>query len=92
MKKIILSLLLVLVAVVLVGCGKDDSKVIKVGASSTPHAEVLEQIKEELKAKGYTLEIKVYDDYILPNKALTDKEIDANYFQHVPYLNSYNNH
>ena len=90
MKKFILSLLLVVLAFVFVGCKKDDSKVIKVGASSTPHAEILEQVKEELKAKGYTLEITVYDDYILPNKALTDKAIDANYFQHVPYLNSYN--
>ena len=90
MKKIILSLLLVVVALVAFGCGKDDSKVIKVGASSTPHAEILEQVKDELKKKGYTLEVVVYDDYILPNKALSDKTIDANYFQHVPYLNSYN--
>ena len=90
MKKIILSLLLVVVALSLFGCGKDDSKVIKVGASSTPHAEILEIVKEELEKKGYTLEIKVYDDYILPNKALSEKELDANYFQHVPYLNSYN--
>ena len=90
MKKLIFSLLILLVAFVLVGCKSDDSKVIKVGASSTPHAEILEQVKEALKEKGYTLEIVVYDDYILPNKALTDKTIDANYFQHVPYLNSYN--
>ena len=90
MKKIILSLLLLVVAIATFGCGKDDSKVIKVGASSTPHAEILEQVKEALKEKGYTLEVVVYDDYILPNKALTDKTIDANYFQHIPYLNSYN--
>ena len=90
MKKIILSLLVLVLAFVLVGCKKDDSKVIRVGASSTPHAEILEFIKDDLKKAGYTLEIKVYDDYILPNKALTDKDIDANYFQHVPYLDSYN--
>ena len=90
MKKLLFSLLLVLVAVFGFACGKDDSKVIKVGASSTPHAEVLEQVKSALKEKGYTLEVVVYDDYILPNKALTDGTIDANYFQHVPYLNSYN--
>ncbi len=90
MKKLLFSLLLVLVAVFGFACGKDDSKVIKVGASSTPHAEVLEQVKDALKEKGFTLEVVVYDDYILPNKALTDGTIDANYFQHVPYLNSYN--
>lgn len=65
-------------------------KVITVGASSTPHAEILEQAKAALAAEGYTLKIVVYDDYVLPNKALADGEIDANYFQHTPYLNSYN--
>ena len=65
-------------------------KTIVVGATSTPHGEVLEHVKDALKAKGYTLEIKIYDDYVLPNKALSDKELDANYFQHTPYLNSYN--
>ncbi len=67
-----------------------DDKTIFVGASSTPHAEILEQVKEDLAEKGYTLEIKVFDDYVLPNKALNDGEIDANYFQHTPYLNSFN--
>ncbi len=64
--------------------------VITVGASSTPHAEILEQVKEALAAEGYQLEIKVFDDYILPNQALSDGDLDANYFQHSPYLNSYN--
>ena len=90
MKKLLFSLLLVFVLSLSFACNKNDEKVIKVGASSTPHAEILEVVKEELKEKGYTLEITVYDDYILPNKALSDKTIDANYFQHVPYLNSYN--
>ena len=67
-----------------------SDKVITVGASSTPHAEILEQAKTALAAEGYTLKIVVYDDYVLPNKALADGEIDANYFQHTPYLNSYN--
>lgn len=65
-------------------------KVITVGASSTPHAEILEQAKAALADEGYTLKIVVYDDYVLPNKALADGELDANYFQHTPYLNSYN--
>ena len=63
---------------------------LKVGASSTPHAEILEQVKDTLAAEGYELKVVVYDDYILPNKALADGELDANYFQHTPYLNSYN--
>lgn len=67
-----------------------ENKTIVVGATSTPHGEILEQVKAELEKKGYTLEIKIYDDYVLPNKALTDGELDANYFQHTPYLNSYN--
>ena len=61
-----------------------------VGASSTPHAEILEQVKDVLAAEGYDLQIVVYDDYVLPNTALEDGEIDANYFQHTPYLNSFN--
>lgn len=64
--------------------------VIKVGASSTPHAEILETVKDALAEQGYDLQIKIYDDYVLPNKALSDGEIDANYFQHTPYLNNYN--
>lgn len=63
---------------------------ITVGASSTPHAEILEQAKAALAEEGYELKIVVYDDYVLPNKALADGELDANYFQHTPYLNSYN--
>ena len=61
-----------------------------VGASSTPHAEILEQVKEALAAEGYALDIVVYDDYVLPNQALADGTLDANYFQHSPYLDSYN--
>ncbi len=68
----------------------DDDKTIVVGASSTPHAEILEQVKDVLAEQGYTLEIRVFDDYVLPNKALSDGELDANYFQHTPYLDSYN--
>ena len=63
---------------------------ITVGASSTPHAEILEQIKPLLAEEGYDLKIVVFDDYVLPNTALEDGELDANYFQHTPYLNSFN--
>ena len=61
-----------------------------VGASATPHAEILEQVKGTLAAEGYDLQIKIFDDYVLPNTALADGELDANYFQHTPYLNSFN--
>ena len=61
-----------------------------VGASSTPHGELLEIVQDELAAQGITLKIVVYDDYVLPNTALQDGTLDANYFQHTPYLNSFN--
>lgn len=67
-----------------------EDKVIKVGATSTPHGEILEYVKDALSEQGYELKITIYDDYVLPNKALSDGELDANYFQHTPYLNSYN--
>lgn len=89
---VILALTLVLGAALFTGCGskKTDDKTITVGASSTPHAEILEQVKDALKEKGYELKVVVYDDYVTPNNALKDAEIDANYFQHKPYLDSYN--
>ncbi|MDR0514379.1 MAG: hypothetical protein LBG81_04360 [Coriobacteriaceae bacterium] len=65
-------------------------KVIKVGASPAPHAEILEFAKPLLAAKGYTLQIIEYSDYIQPNVALSEGELDANYFQHLPYLEDYN--
>ncbi len=61
-----------------------------VGASSTPHAEILEQVKDALAEAGYELDVKIYDDYVLPNTALDDGSLDANYFQHTPYLVSFN--
>lgn len=91
-KTLSLLLALTLTGSVLTGCGSksSDDKTITVGASSTPHAEILEQTKAALEEQGYTLNIVVYDDYVLPNQALTDGEIDANYFQHEPYLNNFN--
>ena len=63
---------------------------LKIGASSTPHAELLEIVKPALAAQGIDLDIVIYDDYVLPNTALQDGTLDANYFQHRPYLNSFN--
>ena len=67
-----------------------DLETITVGASSTPHAEILEQVKDTLAEEVYDLKIVVYDDYVLPNRALADGSLDANYFQHTPYLDSFN--
>ena len=68
----------------------DELTPLKVGASSTPHAEILELVKDRLAEEGYDLQIVIYDDYILPNTGLEDGDLDANYFQHTPYLNSFN--
>jgi D-methionine transport system substrate-binding protein len=95
MKKIISILTTIFViAAVLTGCGAkkttDNSKVIKIGATSNPHAIILEKIKPVLEKEGYTLEITVFDDYALLNPALANGELDANFFQHIPYLDEYN--
>ena len=77
----------------LAGCGKStsaDDKVIKVAASATPHAEILEQAKPLLEAKGYDLQVTVFDDYVQPNNVVEGGDFDANYFQHIPYLESFN--
>lgn len=79
-----------LLTVGLTGCGGKDANTIVVAASSTPHAEILENVKDTLAEKGYTLQVKVYDDYVLPNIATEEGDVDANYFQHTPYLNSFN--
>ena len=91
MKKTLSIVLALVLALACLGTAAfADDNTIVVGASSTPHAEILEVVKEALAEEGYTLEIVVYDDYVLPNQALYDGELDANYFQHTPYLNSYN--
>lgn len=64
--------------------------VLKVGASPSPHAEILESVKEALAAEGIDLQIEEFTDYVLPNKALADGDLDANYFQHEPYLLDFN--
>ena len=75
------------------GDGGDDSadKTIWVAASPTPHAEILNSIADALAEEGWTLEVVEFDDYVQPNVATTDGDVDANYFQHVPYLDQYNN-
>ena len=67
-----------------------DGKVITVGATPAPHAEILEVAKEVLAEEGYTLDIVEFDDYIMPNDAVEEGELDANYFQHITYMNQFN--
>lgn len=98
MKKFLTGILLAVLVLALAACGsKDDKdgnasgsdedlKVIKVGASNVPHAEILEEAKPLLKEKGYDLEIEPYQDYVLPNQDLDSGDLDANYFQHIPYM------
>ena len=68
----------------------DDDKTITVAASETPHSEILEQAKPILEKEGYDLEVTVFDDYVQPNEVVESGDFDANYFQHIPYLNSFN--
>ena len=90
-KAIALILVLVLALTAFTACSKADSKTIKVGASVTPHAEILKIAQEILAEDGYTLEITEFNDYVIPNTATEEGEIDANYFQHQPYLTDFNN-
>ena len=69
---------------------KDDDKTITVAASATPHAEILEEAKPLLEKEGYELEVTVFDDYVRPNEVVESGEFDANYFQHIPYLDQFN--
>lgn len=93
-KKAIILLFTFIVGVIsLVGCGDEksntkDSSTIKVGAAQTPHSEILNHVKSKLKDKGINLEVVVLDSEDELNPALDEKQIDANYFQHEPYLKS----
>ena len=92
MKKFLALLIVALLAVALfAGCtGPKEDKIIKVGASVTPHAEILAVAADELAKEGYTLEVVEFTDYVQPNLTLESGELDANYFQHQPYLDDFN--
>lgn len=83
-----------LVAGALTGCSSSSSssedKTIKVAASPTPHAIILNHVKSELKKEGYDLKVTEFSDYVQPNNVVQDGDYDANYFQHTPYLDSFN--
>ena len=69
--------------------GGDKKVVLKVGASPVPHAEILEKVKPILAKEGVDLQVVEFTDYVKPNLSLSDKEIDANFFQHLPYLEKF---
>lgn len=69
---------------------EEEDTTITVAASATPHAEILAQAGPLLAEQGYTLEVTIFDDYIQPNEVVESGDFDANYFQHIPYLNEYN--
>ena len=92
-KKLVASLLTASLALGLAACGSDDKSssdsketTIKIMASNTPHKEILQKAEPILEKEGVDLEIETAQDYIIPNKALASGDIDANYFQHIPYL------
>lgn len=90
MKKRIAALALAFgLAFGLTACG-GSSKTVTVGATPAPHAEILEVAKELMAKDGYTLEIKEFNDYVTPNTSLEDGSLDANYFQHITYMNDFN--
>ena len=84
MKKLLLSLALVSLA-----SGAFAADTIKVGASPVPHADILKVVQPALKEKGIDLKIIEFSDYVQPNLALSDKDLDANFFQHLPYLEAF---
>lgn len=100
LKVLALGMIAATFSLALAGCGasaqsgtstaSSADKTIKVGASPSPHAQILEQAKDALAQQGYTLEVVEYSDYVQPNQALADGSLDANYFQHAPYLENYN--
>ena len=93
MKKSLFITTLLLPFMLLASCSvknSPDDKEIIVGASPTPHAVILEHAKTYVEESGYTLTVKVFDDYVTPNTSLASGDLDANYFQHVPYLTDFN--
>lgn len=98
MKKLILLLLIFILSFSLVACGTNEGAdsgesnglaTLKVGASPVPHSEILEEVKPLLEQEGINLEIIQYQDYVQPNIHLSEGEIDANFFQHEPYFESF---
>lgn len=92
MKKVLVIVILSL-TFLLTSCERNtiDDLILVVGASSSPHAEILEQAREYIESQGYTLKIRVFSDYAKQNPVTQSGEVDANFFQHLPYLTDFNN-
>lgn len=90
MKKAFAIVLCLALVLSLAACAKKDDKTITVAASPTPHAEILKVAAQVLEKEGWKLEITEYNDYVVPNNVVENGEIDANYFQHQPYLDTFN--
>lgn len=94
MKKLLTGALALLVCVSLAGCGssnkENDSKKLKIGATSAPHAVILNEAKKYMEEKGYELEVVEFTDWKQLDPSTSDNSLDANYFQHQPYLDQYN--
>ena len=90
MRKLLFALAALCLGLAVGTSAEAADKTIRVGASPTPHAEILRACEPILKEQGYTLEIVEYADYVQPNVALESGELDANYFQHQPYLDDFN--
>ena len=92
MKKTVVTCLLALAATAALGVSAfaEEDKTITIAASPTPHAEILEKAQELLADEGYTLEVVEFEDYVQPNLVVDSGEMDANYFQHIPYLDNFN--
>ena len=100
MNKKLLGLVLTFAVLSLVACGKKEAQapanggaaeqVVTVAASPVPHAELLAQVKDDMKALGYDLQVREFSDYVLPNLAVDQGEVMANFFQHEPYLDDFN--
>lgn len=102
MKKWLVPVLLLILAFSLSACGKKETApapaaggekqevTLKVGATAVPHAEILKFVEPKLKEQGVKLEIKEFNDYVQPNVQVNEKQLDANFFQHTPYLEQFN--
>ena len=90
MKKLLTLFVALILTLSCAAFAESDSKTIVIGATPSPHAEVLELIKDDMAALGYPIEIKIFTDYNLPNAAVASGELDANYFAHIPFINAYN--
>ena len=85
-----LNRLLMVLAAAWVLAAPANAETLKIAASAVPHAEILEHVKPQLKAQGVDLQIKVFTDYVQPNLQVEEKQLDANFFQHKPYLDAFN--